>query len=64
MGRFRQFLTELSAHDISVSSFLDDNISKYQWIFIKLGMCTDNVEIPYYAGPKLQTAQFTGCWYI
>ena len=42
MGKFRQFLTELSAElsarDMSLFSFLDDNFSKYQWIFTKLGM--------------------------
>ena len=38
-------LTELSACDTSVFSFLDDNFSKYQWIFTKLGMCSDIVEI-------------------
>ena len=26
-------------------SFLDDNLSKHQWIFTKLGMCIDVVEI-------------------
>ena len=26
-------------------SFLDDNLSKHQWIFIKIGMCIDIVEI-------------------
>ena len=26
-------------------SFPDDNLSKYQWIFTKLGMCIDIVEI-------------------
>ena len=25
--------------------FPDDNLSKHQWIFTKLGMCTDFVEI-------------------
>ena len=45
MGKFRQFLTELSAHDISVFSFLDNNFSKYQWIFIKLDVCIYIVEI-------------------
>ena len=35
----------LSAHDMSVFSFLDDNFSKCQWIFIKLGMCICIVEI-------------------
>ena len=39
MGKFCQFLTELSASNMSVFSFLDDNFSKYQWIFTKLGMC-------------------------
>ena len=45
MGKFRQFLTALSAHKTSVFSFPDDNLSKYQWIFTKLGMCIDIVEI-------------------
>ena len=45
MGKFRQFLTELSACHISMFSFLDDNLSKCQWIFTKLGMCIDIVEI-------------------
>ena len=26
-------------------SFLDDNLSKHQWIFTKYGMCIDIVEI-------------------
>ena len=26
-------------------SFLDDNLSKLQWIFTKLGMCIDIVEV-------------------
>ena len=29
----------------SVFSFPDDNLSKYQWIISKLGMCIDIVEI-------------------
>ena len=29
----------------SVFSFPDDNLSKYQWIFTKLGVCIDIVEI-------------------
>ena len=45
MGKFRQFLSELPARDTSLFSFLDDNFSKYQWIFTKLGMCIDIVEI-------------------
>ena len=40
-GKFRQFLTELSARDTSALSFLVNNLSKYQWIFIQLGMCID-----------------------
>ena len=44
MGKFCQFLTELSAHDMSVFSFLDDLFSKYQWIFAKLGMHIDIVD--------------------
>ena len=45
MAKFWQCLTELSAHDTSVFSFPDDNLSKYQRIFTKLGMCIDTVEI-------------------
>ena len=45
MGKFRQCLTELSARDTPIFSFLDDNLSKHQWIFTKLGMCIDIVEI-------------------
>ena len=30
MGKFRGFLTELSAHRTSIFSFLDDNLSKCQ----------------------------------
>ena len=31
----------VSAQDTAVFSFSDDNFSKYEWIFTKLGMCTD-----------------------
>ena len=41
MGKFRQFLTELSTRDTSVFSFPGNNLSKYQWIFTKLSMCID-----------------------
>ena len=44
MGKFRHFLTGLSAHDTSVFSFPDDNFSKYEWIFTKRGICIDIVE--------------------
>ena len=36
MGKFCQFLTELSAHHTSIFSFPYDNLSKYQ---TKLDMC-------------------------
>ena len=29
----------------SVFSFADDNLSKFQWIFAKLGMCIDIVDV-------------------
>ena len=45
MGKFCQFLTQLSACDMSVFSFLDDNLSKFQWIFTKFDMCIDIVDI-------------------
>ena len=44
MGKFRQFLTELSARNTSVFSFPDDNFSKCQRIFTLLGMCIGIVE--------------------
>ena len=43
MGKFRQFLTELSAHNTPIFSFLDDNLSKNEWMFTKL--CIDIVDI-------------------
>ena len=43
--KFLQFLKELSARDMSVFWFQDDHLSKYQWIFTKLGMCIAIVEI-------------------
>ena len=44
MGKFPQFLTELSARDMLVFPFPDDNLSN-RWILVKLGMCIDIVEI-------------------
>ena len=44
MGKFRQFLAELSARDTFIFSFPDDNFSKYQWIFTKLGAWIDIVK--------------------
>ena len=45
MGKFRQFSTELFAFDRSLFLFPDDNFSKCQWIFTKLGVCIDIIEI-------------------
>ena len=45
MGKFRKFLTEISARDTPIFSFPDDNLSKHQWIFTELGMCIDILEI-------------------
>ena len=41
MGNFRQILTELSARNTPIFSFLDDNLSKRQLILTKLGTCRD-----------------------
>ena len=41
MGKFRQFLTELSARDTPIFSFPDDNLSKCQGILTKFGTCID-----------------------
>ena len=40
-----KFLTEFSAHNTSVFSFSDDSFSNFQWIFTKIAMCIDIVEI-------------------
>ena len=47
MGKFPEFLTEICLRHICISifSFLDDNWSKSKWIFTKLGICIDIVEI-------------------
>ena len=36
---------ELSARDTSIFSVLDNNLSKCQSVFTKLGICIDTVEI-------------------
>ena len=41
MGKFRQYLTESSARDTFIFSFPDDNLSKNQQIFTKLGLFID-----------------------
>ena len=45
MGEFSSILTELSAQDMPVFSFLFDNLSKCQGILTKLGTCIDIKEI-------------------
>ena len=45
MGKFRQFLTELSVRNISVFSFQDNNLGKPQCFFNKLDMCVDFQEV-------------------
>ena len=45
MGKFRQFFTEVSARDRSIFTFPDDNFSKYHWVFTKLGVCIDIIDI-------------------
>ena len=45
MGKFCQILTELSARDMPIFLFLDDNLSKYQGMLTKLGTCIDMKEI-------------------
>ena len=45
MGKFPKILKELSAGDMPIFLFLDNNLSKHQWIFTKLGMCIDILEI-------------------
>ena len=45
MGKFRQFLTELSAWDTSIFLFPDYNLSSKQGIFTKLAICIDIKEI-------------------
>ena len=45
MGKFREFLTGLSARNTFIFSFPEDNLIKCQLIFTKLGMCIDIVEI-------------------
>ena len=44
IGKFCQFSTELSACHTSIFLFLYYDLSKYEQIFTKLGMCIDIVE--------------------
>ena len=41
MGKFCQILTELSARDMPIFLFLDNNLCKCQGSLTKLGMCID-----------------------
>ena len=45
MGKFCQILLKLSAQDLTIFSFPDVNLSKYQGILTKLCTCTDIKEI-------------------
>ena len=45
MGKFHQILMELSARDMPIFSFADDNLSKLQGILTKLAVCIDLQEI-------------------
>ena len=45
MGKFHKYLIDLSAHHMSIFSFPENNLSKYQSIFTKLGMCIGIVEV-------------------
>ena len=45
MGKFRQFLMELSALDTPIFLFSDDNLSKCEGNLTKLGTCFDMKEI-------------------
>ena len=41
MGKFYQILKALSARDMPIFSFPDNNLTKCQGIFTKLGTCID-----------------------
>ena len=45
MGKFRRIFMELSARDIPIFSFPDDNLSKQQGILTKLAIYIDIKEI-------------------
>ena len=60
MSKFPQILTELSVRDTLIFLFPDDNLSKHQWIFTKLGMCIDIVEICFGIANGQITSNFDG----
>ena len=41
-------------------SFPDDNLSKHQWIFTKLGMCTDIMEVSFEIADEQISSNFDG----
>ena len=43
-GQISLIFDKLSACNTSEISFTNNNLSKYQWIFTKLGMCIDIVQ--------------------
>ena len=45
IGKFSSNFDRLSARDTSIFLFLDNNLSKCQWILTKLGTCIDIKEI-------------------
>ena len=63
MSKFRQILTELSIPDMPIFSFPDDNLSKHQWVFTKLGMCSDIVEVWYGTTKGQISSNFDGIPY-
>ena len=63
-GKFRQFLTELSARDTPIFSFPDDNLSTHQWIFTKIAICIEIKEIWFGIANGQISSIFYGviCW--
>ena len=45
MGKFHQIFTELSARDMGIFLFPDDNFSKQQGLLTKLAICIDIIKI-------------------
>ena len=63
MGKFHQIFTALSARDTPIFSYPDDNLSKHQWIFTKLGLCIDIVEIWFGIANEQISSNFDGVLY-
>ena len=45
MSKLHQIFTDISARDRPIFLFQDDNLNKRPWIFTKLGMCIDIVQL-------------------